>query len=104
MTEMIDALKEITLRGKLSEVGKFISFNREKATTARARLAFLAVVPKYTFESALIGGFLLVGGVVYLVQGPATAVMAVGLICRDWFPYDASNELGTVVIYDCVFE
>lgn len=85
MTEMIDALKEITLRGKLAEVGKFISTNREKATTARARLAFLAVIPKYTFESALIGGFLLVGGVVYLVQGPATAVMAVGLFAATGF-------------------
>lgn len=85
MTEMIEALKEITLRGKLDEVGTYVSENRRIATRARANLAFLGIIPKYTFESALIGGFLLVGGVTYLVQGPETAVIALGLFAVTGF-------------------
>ncbi len=85
MTEMIEALKEITLRGKLDEVGAYVTENRRIATRARSNLAFLAIVPKYTFESALIGGFLLVGGVTYLVQGQESAVMALGLFAVTGF-------------------
>jgi len=85
MTEMIEALKEITLRGKLDEVGAYVGENRRIATRARANLAFLSIVPKYTFESALIGGFLLVGGVTYLVQGPETALVALGLFAVTGF-------------------
>jgi ABC-type multidrug transport system fused ATPase/permease subunit len=85
MTEMIEALKEITLRGKLNEVGKYISENRRVATRARANINFLSIVPKYTFESALIGGFLLIGGVTYLVQGPEAAVVSLGLFAATGF-------------------
>jgi len=85
MTEMIEALKEITLRGRLAEVGGYVAENRRIATRARANLAFLGIVPKYTFESALIGGFLLVGGVTYLVQGPETATVALGLFAVTGF-------------------
>lgn len=85
MTEMIEALKEVTLRGKLDEVGEYINDNRRVATTARADVAFLSIVPKYTFESALIGGFLLIGGVVGLVQGQEAAIIAVGLFATTGF-------------------
>lgn len=85
MTEMVDALKEITLRGKLDEVGVVISQNRSRATRARANLSFLNIIPKYAFEAALIGGFLLVGGVSYLISGPEAAVVSVGLFAATGF-------------------
>lgn len=85
MTEMMDALKEVTLRGKLDEVGRVVSKNRQRATRARANLSFLGVVPKYAFEAALIGGFLLVGGASYLIGGAAQAVAAVTLFAATGF-------------------
>ncbi len=85
MTEIMDALKEITLRGKLDEVGDVISQNRARATRARANLSFLAILPKYTYEAALIGGFLLVGGAAYLTGGPEAAVVSIGLFAATGF-------------------
>lgn len=85
MTEMIETLKEITLRGKIEEVGEQVNDRRKLAIDARAEISFLGIVPKYTFESALIGGFLLVGGVVYLVQGPEAAIIAIGLFAATGF-------------------
>ncbi|WP_099331810.1 ABC transporter ATP-binding protein [Actinomyces minihominis] len=79
MTEMVDALKEVTLRGKLDEVGEVLQQNRRRATRARANISFLGVVPKYAMESALIGGFLLVGGVAYATGGLNQALFAVAL-------------------------
>lgn len=79
MTEMVDALKEVTLRGKLDEVGEVIYASRRRATRARANISFLGVVPKYAMESALIGGFLLVGGVAYWIGGANQALFAVAL-------------------------
>jgi len=85
MTEIIEALKEITLRGKLDQVGEIISKNRARATRARANLSFLSVIPKYAFEAALIGGFLLIGGAAYLIDGPQAAVVSVGLFAATGF-------------------
>ena len=79
MTEMVDALKEITLRGKLDEVGEVISSNRVRATRARANMSFLKVVPKYAMEIALIGGFVLVGGYSYWQGGVSGALFGVAL-------------------------
>ncbi|MFC5337631.1 ATP-binding cassette domain-containing protein [Leucobacter denitrificans] len=85
ITEMIDALKEVTLRGKLDDVGATISRNRRRATRARANVAFLSAVPKYVFEAALIGGFLVVGGVAYLVGGPEGLVTGLTLFAATGF-------------------
>lgn len=85
MTEMVDALKEVTLRGKLDEIGEVISKNRRVATRARANISFLGIVPKYAFESALIGGFLVVGGSAYLMGGMASALTAVALFAATGF-------------------
>lgn len=85
MTEMVDALKEVTLRGKLDEIGEVISNNRRVATRARANISFLGIVPKYAFESALIGGFLVVGGSAYLIGGMAAALTAVALFAATGF-------------------
>nr|WP_254259667.1 ABC transporter ATP-binding protein [Leucobacter chinensis] len=85
MTEMVEALKEVVLRGKLDEVGRVVSSNRQHATRARANISFLNVVPKYAFESALIGGFLVVGGSAYLLGGMAEALVAISLFAATGF-------------------
>ncbi|MBL5975619.1 MAG: ABC transporter ATP-binding protein [Candidatus Leucobacter sulfamidivorax] len=85
MTEMVEALKEVTLRGKLGEVSRVISKNRKTATDARADMAYLSQVPKYAFETALIGGVLLVGGAAYLMGGLGGATVAVGLFAVTGF-------------------
>ncbi|WP_416443824.1 ABC transporter ATP-binding protein [Leucobacter sp. HNU] len=85
MTEMMDALKEVTLRGKLDEVARVVSKSRSRATRARANLSFLGVVPKYAFEAALIGGFLLIGGASFLIGGAAAAVASVTMFAATGF-------------------
>lgn len=85
MTEMVDALKEVTLRGKLDEVGRVVSKNRARATRARANMSFLGIVPKYAFEAALIGGFLLIGAASYSLGGSAAAVASVTLFAATGF-------------------
>jgi ATP-binding cassette, subfamily B, bacterial PglK len=79
MTEMVGTLKEIVLRDKLDDVGAVIHHNRSFSTRARANLQFLAAVPKFVVESALVVGFILVGGVAYLEAGLSGALSAVAL-------------------------
>lgn len=85
MTEMIDALKEVTLRDRLGEAGALISRSRAVSTRARANLAFITIVPRYTFEAALIGGILLVGGAGLVMGGPEAAVVSVSLFAASGF-------------------
>lgn len=79
LTEMVDSLKELTLRGKLEQIQRVVGRERTGAVEARAQLAFLSIIPRYSYEAALIGGFLLVGGVGYLLGGLTAAVVAVAL-------------------------
>lgn len=79
LVEMVEAMKELTLRGKLEDVQVVVGRNRQEAVAARASLAFLAIIPRYAYEAALIGGFLLVGGTGYLMGGLTAAVIAVAL-------------------------
>ncbi len=69
MTDMVGALKEITLRNKFDEVAEEVRRNRKHATRARANIQFLGSVPKFVMDTALIGGFLIVGGISYLLYG-----------------------------------
>lgn len=85
MTEMVDALKEVTLRGKLDEAGRVIEKNRAIVTRSRANMAFIGVIPKYVFEATLIGGFLVVGGSAYLRGGLAEAAIAISLFAAAGF-------------------
>ncbi|SDQ19756.1 ABC transporter ATP-binding protein [Leucobacter chromiiresistens] len=85
MTEMVEALKEVVLRGKLDDIGQVVSDNRRIATRARANISFLGIVPKYAFESALIGGFVVIGGSAYLMGGMAAAMTAVALFAATGF-------------------
>lgn len=68
MTDMVGALKEITLRDKFDEVAAVVRSNRTHAARARANIQFLGSVPKFVLDTALIGGFLIVGGISYAVD------------------------------------
>lgn len=76
MTEMIDALKELSLRNRLGEVASIVSRNRTHAVRARANISFLSIVPGFAFEAALIGGVILIGVSSYLLQGGMPAALA----------------------------
>lgn len=83
--EMIDALKELTLRGRLAEVSAEVDARRVHAVRARANTAFLNVIPRFAFEAALIGGFVLVGFITYLTAGWDGAVAAIALFAAAGF-------------------
>jgi ATP-binding cassette subfamily C protein len=85
MTEMVGALKEITLRDKFGEVAAVIRDNRRRSTRARANINFLGALPRFVIDSALVGGFLLVGGVSYVVSGADGAINAVALFAVAGF-------------------
>lgn len=79
LTEMVEALKELTLRGRLDQIQEVVGRHRQGAVKARASLSFLSIIPRHGYEAALIGGFLLVGGTSYALGGPTAAVVAVAL-------------------------
>ncbi|MDO5740073.1 MAG: ABC transporter ATP-binding protein [Ornithinimicrobium sp.] len=79
MTEMMGALKEVTLRGKADELVKEVYRNRLHATRARSHLMFLNAVPKFVTDTGLVVGFALVGAVAYLFGGPDQAFEAIAL-------------------------
>ncbi len=85
VTEMVGALKEITLQQKFGEVARVVRSNRVHTTRARANMAFLGAVPKFVIDAALVGGFILVGGVSYLLEGTAGAISAVSLFAVAGF-------------------
>lgn len=80
MTDMVAALKEVTLRDKIDEVAEVVKDNRSHAARARANIQFLTAVPRFILDTALIGGFLIVGGVSYLIDGSLSeAISAIAL-------------------------
>jgi len=85
MTEMMQALKEITLRNKTDEVARVVRENRYFSTRARANMNFLASVPVFVLNAALVGGFVLVGGVGFAIGGASTALASVALFAVAGF-------------------
>src|SRR5690606_33040098 len=67
------------LRNRLGQVAGIVQDTRRKAVRARANASFLSVVPRYSYEAALIGGFVVVGLAAYLTSDLASAVGAVAL-------------------------
>lgn len=76
---MASALKEITLRDKAAEVEAVVGAQRTRTAQARSNASFLSVVPRFVFDSAVIGGFVLTGGVAYALGGMHQAIAAVAL-------------------------
>src|SRR5690606_32740452 len=56
-----------------------LSMNRSKTTRARATVQFLGQVPRFVLDAGVVGGFLIVGGTSFLVDGPAAALTGVAL-------------------------
>ncbi len=85
ITEAVATLKEITLRGAAGGVEQAVHENRVAASRSRATISFLGVVPRYVLESALIVGFLLVGGAGWLTGGQAGAITSIALFAVAGF-------------------
>lgn len=79
MTDMVSALKEITLRGKSDEVARVVQQDRSMSANARANLNFLSSVPRFVLDAGIVGGFLLVGGAALLFEGFDAAIAAIAL-------------------------
>jgi ABC-type multidrug transport system fused ATPase/permease subunit len=85
MTDMVTALKEITLRNKADEVATVVLRNRRHASLARANLNFLGAMPRFVLDTSLVGGFLLVGVFGYITGGLTAAVGAIALFAVAGF-------------------
>ena len=85
MTEMVDALKELTLRNRLDQIAGVVERNRVHAVRARANTSFLSIIPRYSFEAALIGGFLLIGIASFIASGLNGALIAIALFAATGF-------------------
>jgi len=79
ITEMVGALKEVTLRDKSYEAAEVVRANRRRTTQARSNAQFLAQVPRFILESGLVGGFVVVGLVGFASGGVTEATTAVAL-------------------------
>lgn len=85
MTEIIGAMKELTLRGRIGDAADVVTNNRTHTTRARANVQFLGQVPRFVLESAIVGGIVLIGGVGYLAGGETAALTAVALFAVAGF-------------------
>ncbi len=79
ITEMVGALKEVTLRNAATAVSAVVRENRRHSTRSRANAQFLGQIPRYALDAGIIGGFVLVGGVGYLTGGLPGATTAIAL-------------------------
>ena len=86
MTELVEALKEFTLRGRLDAVRVHVREIRTHAAHSRANISFLSIVPKYTMEAALMVGMLIVGAISYASGGLQEAVAAMAAHLREIDP------------------
>lgn len=85
MTEMMDALKELSLRNRLGDVSDLVTNNRARSVRARANGSFLGIIPGFAFEAALIGGVILIGGVSFWQGGFTAALSSVALFAATGF-------------------
>ncbi|NVM95569.1 ABC transporter ATP-binding protein [Arthrobacter wenxiniae] len=85
VSEMLAALKEITLRDKANEVGDVVYVSRERAARSRSNIRFLGSVPKFVIDMALIGGFLIIGTVGYFAGGIGAAMSSVAIFALAGF-------------------
>jgi len=83
--ELIGSMKEITLRNKESEVADVVTETRTAGAKARANIYFLGQLPRYALEAGLVGGFVVIGAVGFLLGGVEQAVTAVGLFALAGF-------------------
>lgn len=83
--EIIAAMKEVTLRGKEGEVADVVAEARTASSKSQASINFLGELPRYALETGLVGGFVLIGGLGFLLGGVEQAVADVGLFALVGF-------------------
>ncbi|WP_432570954.1 ATP-binding cassette domain-containing protein [Kineococcus sp. SYSU DK005] len=83
--ESFAAAKEIALRGRGEQLAGVARDVRTRSARARGMAFFYSVGPRFVLEAALLGGFLVVGGVAVLTQGVTEAVSAIGLFAVAGF-------------------
>jgi ABC-type multidrug transport system fused ATPase/permease subunit len=83
--ESFATTKEITLRGRGDQLAGVAREVRTGSARARGMAFFYSVGPRFVLEAALLGGFLVVGGVAVLTQGVTEAVSAIGLFAVAGF-------------------
>ncbi|MGB3910321.1 MAG: ABC transporter ATP-binding protein [Pseudolysinimonas sp.] len=83
--EVISAMKEVTLRNKEDEVASTVKETRTHSARARANIYFLSQLPRYALEAGLVGGFVAIGGVGFLVGSVEGAISAVALFALAGF-------------------
>lgn len=83
--EVIAAMKEVTLRNKDSEIADIVKATRKGSSQARANITFLSELPRFALEAGLIGGFVVIGGVGFLLGGVDEAVSAIALFALAGF-------------------
>lgn len=77
IVEMISSLKELTIREAIPLAEEVVHHHRWLSSNAQAKIVFLNSLPRYIFEIALIGGFVLIGGVSYFTTGLNEALTAI---------------------------
>lgn len=85
LTEAVAAIKEITLRGRVTDVVRAVHDHRTHTVRARANVSFLSTAPRYVMEAGLVLGFALAAGVGYLAGGAQQAATAVGIFAVAGF-------------------
>lgn len=83
--EIVAAMKEVSLRNKESGVADIVEQTRGRSAQARGNLYFLTQLPRFALEAGLIGGFVLIGGVGFLLGGIEEAIAAVALFALAGF-------------------
>lgn len=83
--EIVGAMKEVSLQNKESGVADIVEHTRGRSAQARGNLYFLSQLPRYALEAGLIGGFVLIGGVGFLLGGIHEAIAAVALFALAGF-------------------
>jgi ATP-binding cassette, subfamily B, bacterial PglK len=83
--EIVGAMKEVSLRNKESEVADVVAQTRTLSARARGNMYFLGQLPRYALESGLIVGFVVIGGVGFLIGGIEQAIAAVALFALAGF-------------------
>lgn len=85
MTEIIGALKELTLRNKTDDAAAVVTANRSNTARARANMQFLGQVPRFVLESAIVGGIIVIGLIGFLTGGQSAAFVAIALFAIAGF-------------------
>lgn len=81
----VHAIRKLLLVHESSSVEAELSRTRTELAAARARVSFLALVPRYFMELTLAGGLALIAYVTSLVSGPDAALQAVAVFAVAGF-------------------